>query len=114
MTKAVTSDIEFIIAGYIIHSPIQGIIPSEYEHFWQFPAKIISHCQRFRGLHAFTIHCNDDYPPALINKCERTLEAEDWLLRNFKVYYPDFGDSIDGTTRVMLGIHSNTGASEPL
>ena len=39
---------------------------------------------------------------------------EGWLLTNFKVYYPDFGNSIDDTARVMIGIHGSTGASEPL
>ena len=64
--KAVTSTVEFSLSGYIIHSPIRGITPSEYEHFWQFQAKIISHCQRCRGLHALIIHCNYASPPALI------------------------------------------------
>ena len=36
MIKAVTSTVEFSLAGYIVHSPVRGIIPSKYDYFWQF------------------------------------------------------------------------------
>ena len=42
--KAITSTVEFSLSGYIIHSPVRGITPSKYEHFWQFQSIIVSHC----------------------------------------------------------------------
>ena len=40
--KAGMSDVKFSITGYIIHSPVRGIMSSQYKHVWQYQAKIIS------------------------------------------------------------------------
>ena len=93
MIKAGISGVEFSITGYIVHSPVCGIMSSQYKRVWQYQAKIISHYQQCRGLHALIIHCNNASPPALINAFERDLVEEGWLLKNFKVYYPDFRNS---------------------
>jgi hypothetical protein len=40
------------------------------------------------------------------------LLADGWPLSSFPAYYPDFGDSIDSTANIILGVHSSTGATE--
>ena len=39
MSWAVTSNVEFSVAGYIIHNPHQGIAPTQYKHFWHTKQK---------------------------------------------------------------------------
>jgi hypothetical protein len=77
------SDVVFSVDGYSIHSPHQGITPSQYEQIWQYQAKITPNCQQYVGLNASIIRYNDDSPPSLIRTFEDVLLKEGWLVHNF-------------------------------
>ena len=64
------------------------------------------------GLHSIVIHVNNTCPNGTVQTFNQELVVDGWLLSNFPVYYPDFGDSIDGTAKIVLGIYSSTGATE--
>ena len=73
---------------------------------------IIHECIWYCGLHALIIHMNDASPITLLRDFDKALCEDKWLVDQVPVYYPAFGNSIDGTARIMLGIHSSDCVTE--
>ena len=111
MIVSIVSDVGFSVVGYSIYSP-RDMPPQQHDFFWIYQLQIIRDCHQRFGLHSLIIHVNDICPNGPMRTFNQELLTDGWLLSNFQVYYPDFGNSIDSTAAIVLGIHSSTGATE--
>ena len=76
--------------------------------FWRYQATIIARFWRKRGLHALIIQVHDASPKKFKGKLIKTLTDDVLLLTPVNAEYPSFGDSIDSSSVMILGIHSST------
>ena len=76
--------------------------------FWRYQATIIARFWRKRGLHALIIQLHDASPKNFTDKLIKTLTDDGWLLTPVNAQYPSFGDSIDYSDVMVLGVNSST------
>ena len=107
LLRFVNSEAELSLIGYMIHSPRRMKLESHVT-FWRYQATIIARCRIKRGLNALIIQIHDASPNKLTDKFIKTLIYDGWLLMPVNAQYPSFGDSIDSSAVMILGIHSST------
>ena len=98
---------KFQVDGYLINSPRDLAYESHYA-YWSLHLSIILECQRRRLLQVFVAHVHPSMANSVTNKFSKTLRENGWLLTTLDAAYYDFGDSIDGSSRFILGVHSHT------
>ena len=107
LLRFVNSEAEFLMTGYMIHIP-KTMKNESHVTFWRYQATIIARCRIKRGLNALIIQIHDASPNKLTDKFIKTLIYDGWLLTPVNAQYPSFGDSIDSSAVMILGIHSST------
>ena len=95
------------IDGYLIHSHrYQNSEPATA--FWSIQASIITQLRIIRRLNLFVAFVHPDHDGRLVSKFVKTLTLSGWVISSTKISFPDLGDSIIGTTNILVGIHDST------
>ena len=92
----------------MIHSP-RRMKHKSHVTFWRHQATIIARFRSKRFLLALIIQVHDASPKKLKDKFIKALTDDGWLLMSVNAQYPKFGDSIDFSAVMVLGIHSSMG-----
>ncbi len=96
-----------LIDGYLIHSHCYQT--SEPTHaFWSIQASIVTQMQIIRKLPLFVAFVHPDHNGWSIAKFITQLSHSKWVISSTKCYFPDYGDSVVGTTTIVVGVHTNT------
>ena len=101
------SDERSQIHGYYAHS--HRYASSEpTRKFWAMQHAIITQLRTIRNLQIFAavVHPDNDRKATatFITKCRST----GWIISRTELAFPDYGDSIDGSTYVIIGVHETT------
>jgi hypothetical protein len=95
------------MTGYLIH--LHRYLSTELTHrFWDIQAQIVIQLRIIRALLmviAF-VHPDHDCRAVGINFTQR-LCSDGWILSNTTISFPSFGDSVSGSCRLIVAIHSN-------
>ena len=96
---------------YISHALV--ILEQEFVHcWWKFQAEIIIKLRRFRGLQTVVIIVPSLFQVNTVSKeFQSLLIKDDWALSTRLLDFPLFGDSIDDSTTVVLGVHRTAQSS---
>jgi hypothetical protein len=95
------------IDGYLIHSHRhQNSEPAMA--FWTIQASIVAQLCIIRKLNVFVAFVHLDHDVRAITNFMSLLKSSGWVLSTTKCSFPDFGDSIIGTTSVIVGVHDST------
>ena len=95
------------MTGYLIHS--HRYISTEPTHrFWDIQAQIVTQLRLIRALTMVVafVHPDHDCRAVGINFTQR-LRSDGWVLSNTTISFPSFGDSVSGSCRLIVAIHSN-------
>jgi hypothetical protein len=76
--------------------------------FWTIQASIVAQLRIVRKLNAFVAFVHPDHDGRAITKFMSLLKSSGWVLSTTKCLFPDFGNSIIGTTSVIVGVHDST------
>jgi hypothetical protein len=96
-----------LLDGYLIHSHrYQASEPTTA--FWSLQASIIAQLQAIWKLHMFVafVHPNED--SSSISKFVTQLSNSGWVISSTKCSLPNYGDSVVGSTTIVVGVHLNT------
>ena len=91
----------------MIHSP-RTIKHQSHVKFWRYQATIKDRLRSQRGLHSLIIQVHAASTKKLTEEFIKTLIYDGWLLTPVNAQYLSFGDSINSSSVVILGIHSST------
>ncbi len=98
-----------LVNGYLIHSHhYQSSEPTNA--FWSLQASFIGQMHIIQKLHLFVAFVHPDHDGRSIFKFVTQLTKSGWVISSMKCYYPDYGDSVVGTTTIIVGVHTNTQA----
>jgi hypothetical protein len=95
------------LTGYLIHS--HRYISTELTHrFWDTPAQIVTQLRIIRTLSMVVafVHPDHDCRAVGINFTQH-LHSDGWVLSDTTISFPSFGDSVPGSCRLIVAIHSN-------
>ncbi len=96
-----------LIDGYLIHS--HRYQTSEPTHaFWSIQASIVTQMHLIRKLRLFVAFVHPDHDGRSVAKFIAQLSHSGWVISLMKCYFPDYGDSVVGTTTIIVGVHTNT------
>jgi hypothetical protein len=96
-----------LIDGYLIHSHCYQ--PSEPTNvFWNLQASIVSQLQAIWKLCMFVAFVHPDHDSRSISKFVTQLSSLGWVISSTKCAFPDYGNSVIGTTTIVVGVHTNT------
>jgi hypothetical protein len=100
--------------GYLIHSH-RFPTTSSTRTFWQLQASIITEMRTARSLSLFVALVHSDHDGRAIGLFSQAMTKQGWVMSNSLIYFPDFGDSVAGSCRVLVGVHTETdSAVEPI
>jgi len=95
------------IDGYVIHSHrYQNSKPATA--FWSLQGSIVAQLHIIRRLNLIVVFVHPDHDGRLVAKFMKTLTSSGWVISSTKISFPDLGDSIVGTTTVLIGVHDST------
>jgi hypothetical protein len=96
-----------LIDGYLIHSHhYQASEPTTA--FWSLQASIVAQLQAIWKLRMFVAFVHPDHNSCSVSKLVTQLSNPGWVISSTKCSFPDYGDSIVGTTTIVVGVHMNT------
>lgn len=93
--------------GYLIHSH-RFPTSASTRTFWQLQASIISEMRKIRNLSLFVAFVHLDHDGRPVGLFAKALQSQGWVISDTFVYFPDFGDSVAGSSRLIIGVHSET------
>jgi hypothetical protein len=76
--------------------------------FWTIQASIVAQLRIIRKLNMFVEFVHPDHDGCAITNFMSLLKSSGWVLSTTKFLFPDFGNSIIGTTSVIVGVHNST------
>ena len=76
--------------------------------FWSIQASIIGQLLLIRKLCLFVAFVHPDHDGWSVSKFVNQLSKSGWVISLTQCYYPNYGDSITGSTTLIAGIHANT------
>ena len=96
------------LTGYLIHSHrYQGSEPTR--KFWDLQAHIVTQFRLIRSLSVFAAFVHPDHDGRAVSVGLVTkLRADGWVISDTNISYASYGDSVSGTCRLIVGVHSNT------
>ena len=96
------------LTGYLIHSHrYQGSEPTR--KFWDLQAHIVTQFRLIRSLSVFAAFVHPDHDGRAVSVGLVTkLQADGWVISDTNISYASYGDSVSGTCRLIVGVHSNT------
>jgi hypothetical protein len=94
------------LTGYLIHSH-KYISTKPTHRFWDIQAQIVTQLQIVRALLMVVafVHPDHDCRAVGINFTQR-LRSDGWVLSDTAISFPSFGDSVSGSCRLIVAIHS--------
>ena len=96
-----------LIDGYFIHSHCyQTSKPTTA--FWSIQTSIVTQLQAIWKLRAFIAFVHPDHDSRSVSKFVTQLSTSGWVISSTKCSFLDYGDSVIGTTTVVVGVHTNT------
>jgi hypothetical protein len=99
-----------LVNRYLIHSHCyQSSEPTNA--FWSLQASIIGQIHIIQKLRLFVAFVHPDHDGRSVFKFVTQLSKSGWVISSTKCYYPDYGDSVVGTTTIIVGVHTNTQAT---
>jgi len=100
--------------GYLIHSHrYQSSKPTSA--FWGIQASIVRQLQLIRRLTLFVAFVHPDHDGRSVSKFVSQLKSNGWITSTTACTFPALGDSVIGSTSVIVGIHDSTQSKvEPL
>jgi hypothetical protein len=103
-----------VIHGYLIHLNRYQTSKTTSK-FWQLQTSIISQLWQMCNLNIIIAIVHPDNNGLSVKTFTTKLKSNGWVVSSSDVSYPDLGDSIAGSCRLILGIHLSCAASvEPL
>jgi hypothetical protein len=96
--------------GYLLHSH-RFPDSSTTRNFWQLQASIIKELLTIRSLSMFIAFVHPDHDGRPVSLFSQALQRSGWVISDTALYFPDFGDSVAGSSRVIIGVHSDTDSS---
>ena len=96
------------LTGYLIHlHRYQGSEPTRM--FWDLQAHIVTQFRLIRSLSIFAafVHPDHDGRAVLVGFVVK-LRKDGWIISDTNISYAAYGDSVAGTCRLIVGVHSNT------
>jgi hypothetical protein len=98
-----------LIDGYLIHSH-RYRTSEPTTAFWSIQASIVAQLQAIRKLRLFVAFVHPDHDSRSVSRFVAQLSKSGWVISSSKCYYPDYGNSVVGTTTIVIGVHMNTQA----
>jgi hypothetical protein len=96
-----------LLDGYLIHSHnYQTSEPTTA--FWSLQASIIAQLQAIQKLCMFVAFVHPDHDSRSVSKFITQLSNSGWVISSMKCSFPNYGDSVVGTTTIIVGVHMNT------
>ena len=96
------------LTGYLIHlHRYQGSEPTRM--FWDLQAHIVTQFRLIQSLSIFAafVHPDHDGRAVLVGFVVK-LRKDGWIISDTNISYAAYGDSVAGTCRLIVGVHSNT------
>ncbi len=98
-----------LLDGYLIHSHwFQTSEPTNA--FWSLQASIVAQLQAIWILRLFVAFVHPDHGSRSVSKFITQLTKSGWVISSTKCSLPEYGDSVVGTTTIVVGVHMNTQA----
>ena len=95
------------IDGYVIHSHrYQNSEPATA--FWSLQGSIVTQLRLIRRLNLIVAFVHPDHDGRSVAKFAKTLTSAGWVISSTQLSFPDLGDSVVGTTTVLIGVHDST------
>ena len=110
LSHIASSKTNYIVDGYIIHCP-RTLRYNSHTTFWRLQGNIIQACRHRRSLQVFVAHLHPSTPFSVMASFRARMRDDGWLLTTVDTFFPDFGDSIDCSTRIVIGLHKTTSPS---
>ncbi len=101
------SGVTSLMTGYVIH--LHGYTSTEPTHrFWEIQAQIIIQLRIIRALLMVVafVHPDHDCHAVGINFTQRR-SSDGWVISDTQIAFTSFGDSVSGSCRLIVAIHSN-------
>ena len=96
------------MTGYLIHSH-RYTTSEPTSKFWELQASIVTQLRLIRSISIVVAFVHPDHDRRAVSTgFAAKLRTDGWLLSNTPILYPSFGDSIAGSCRLLIGVHSNT------
>ena len=92
------------IDGYLIHSHDLSSA-SNVSAFWQIQASLVVQLRSIRNLPLFVAIISHHATSRAITVFCNTLSDSDWVISSTDLYFPDYGDSVAGSARLLIGVH---------
>jgi hypothetical protein len=93
--------------GYLLHS--HRFPQSNATHaFWQLQASIINELRNICALSLFVAIVHPDHDGRPVSLFLSSLKSCGWIMSDTPIYFPDFGDSVAGRARFIIGVHEET------
>ena len=94
-----------------ITSPLSGYMSSTEPttRFWDIQSNIVRQLHIIRSLSLVVAFVHPDHDGrSMSNAFVKRLSADGWIFHDTSVEYSVYGDTIPGTSRLIVGVHSNT------
>jgi hypothetical protein len=95
------------INGYLIHSHCYHM-SEPTNAFWNLQASIVAQLQAIRKLYMFVAFVHPDHNSRSVSKFDTQLSSSGWVIFSAKCTFQDYGDSVIGTTTILVGVHTIT------
>ena len=96
-----------VIHGYLIHSH-RYPTSAPTKKFWEIQAAIVIQLRRLRSLSIFVAVIHPDHDGRAVELLRSKLKADGWILSLTNSSFTEFGDSVAGDCRLLIGVHSAT------
>lgn len=114
LNSIITSQVTTVVHGYIIHSH-RFLLPNTEKKFWKTQSAIVNALRKRRSLIIFAAFIHSDCDMTLVDEFHAKLSRCGWIISSQHLSYPDFGDAIDDSTTLMIGVHqASTSNHSPL
>jgi hypothetical protein len=83
--------------------------------FWQLQAIIIAQLCLICSLSIVVAIIHPDHDGRSVKSFQSTLKSSGWIIASTNVFYPDLGDTVAGSCRVITAVHSSSASTvDPL
>ncbi len=98
-----------LLDRYLIHSHCyQASEPTNA--FWSLQASIVAQLQAIWKLRLFVAFVHPDHDSRSVSKFVTQLTKSGWVISSTKYSFLEYGDSLVGTSTIVVGVHMNTQA----
>ena len=104
------SGVTSALHGYIIHSHRYSASDTT-SRFWQLQASILKQLRLTRSLSTFVAFVHPDHDGRSVDLFVHKVIPDGWEVSKTHLSFPDYGDSVVGTCRVIIGVHTSTSSN---